>query len=208
MLSQILVTKLFIPNPRSDLVNRPRLLEQLDQGLQRKLTLISAPAGFGKTTLIADWAQRLQVSSTAESQSIARMAWISLDKDDNDPTRFVTYLISAIKQAGGIQDDLAENLLGMLQQPQPPPVKDLVTTIINEGATSSSRLIIVFDDYHVIEDPSVNEALSFLIEYLPPQLHLVLLTRDDPLLPLARLRGKRGNERISRHSFAVFKRRN
>ena len=184
MSSQILITKLFIPNPRSGLVNRPRLLELLDQGLQRKLTLISAPAGFGKTTLVADWAQRLQVSSTAESQSAARMAWISLDKDDNDPTRFLTYFINAIKQAGGIEDDLAERLLGMLQPTQPPPFKHVVTTIINERANSSSRLIIVFDDYHVIEDPIVNETLSFLIEYLPPQLHLVILTRDDPILPV------------------------
>ena len=133
--------------------------------------------------MVADWAQRLQLSDT-------RMAWISLDKDDNDPTRFLTYFIVAIRKVGGIHENLAENLLDMLRSPQTPPVKDIVTTIINEVAELSSRLIIVFDDYHLIEESFVNEALVFLIEYLPPQLHLVIVTRDDPHLPLARMRDK------------------
>lgn len=190
MLSPIVITKLFIPQPRPELVHRPRLLAQLNQGLTRKLTLISAPAGFGKTTLVADWAQRLQLSLSTESLSDTRMAWISLDKDDNDPTRFLTYFIASIKQAGGIHENLAENLLDMLQSPQRPPVKDIVKAIINEGAELLNRLVIVFDDYHLIEETFVNEALAFLIEYLPPQLHLVIVTRDDPYLPLARLRAK------------------
>jgi LuxR family maltose regulon positive regulatory protein len=183
MLSPIVITKLFIPQPRPELVHRPRLLAQLNKGLTRKLTLISAPAGFGKTTLVADWAHRSLLSDT-------RMAWISLDKDDNDPSLFLTYLIVAFKQVGGIDENLAERLLDMLQSPQSPPVKDVVTTIINAVAELSSRLIIVFDDYHLIEETFVNEALAFLIEHLPPQLHLVIVTRDDPYLPLARLRAK------------------
>jgi hypothetical protein len=183
MLSPIVITKLFIPQPRPELVHRPRLLAQLNKGLTRKLTLISAPAGFGKTTLVADWAHRSLLSDT-------RMAWISLDKDDNDPSLFLTYLIVAFKQVGCIDENLAERLLDMLQSPQSPPVKDVVTTIINAVAELSSRLIIVFDDYHLIEETFVNEALAFLIEHLPPQLHLVIVTRDDPYLPLARLRAK------------------
>ncbi len=183
MLSPIVITKLFIPQPRPELIHRPRLLTQLNQGLTRKLTLISAPAGFGKTTLVADWAHRSLLSDT-------RMAWISLDKDDNDPSLFLRYLLIAIKQVGGIHQNLAESLEDMLQSPQSPPVKDVVTTIINAVAESSNRLIIVFDDYHLIEETSVNEALAFLIEHLPPQLHLVIVTRDDPYLPLARLRAK------------------
>ena len=183
MLSPIVITKLFIPQPRSELVHRPRLLEQLNQGLTRKLTLISAPAGFGKTTLVADWAQRLQLSDT-------KMAWISLDEDDNDSSLFLTYLIVAIKQVGVIDENLAESLLDMLQSSQRPPVKDIVKAIINEGAELLNRLVIVFDDYHLIEETFINEALAFLIEYLPPQLHLVIVTRDDPYLPLARLRAK------------------
>lgn len=183
MFSPIVITKLFIPQPRPELVHRPRLLAQLNQGLTRKLTLISAPAGFGKTTLVADWAHRSLLSDT-------RMAWISLDKDDNDTNLFLTYLMVAIKQVGGIHENLAVSLEDMLQSPQSPPVKDVVTTIINAVAELSSRLIIVFDDYHLIEETLVNEALAFLIEHLPPQLHLVIVTRDDPYLPLARLRAK------------------
>ena len=183
MFSPIVITKLFIPQPRPELVHRPRLLAQLNQGLTRKLTLISAPAGFGKTTLVADWAHRALLSDT-------RMAWISLDKDDNDTNLFLTYLMVAIKQVGGIHENLAVSLEDMLQSPQSPPVKDVVTTIINAVAELSSRLIIVFDDYHLIEETLVNEALAFLIEHLPPQLHLVIVTRDDPYLPLARLRAK------------------
>jgi LuxR family maltose regulon positive regulatory protein len=103
---------------------------------------------------------------------------------------FLRYLIFSIKQIGGIDENLAESLVDMLQSPQSPPVKDVVTTIINAVAELSSRLIIVFDDYHLIEETSINEALPFLIEHLPPQLHVVIVTRDDPYHPLARLRAK------------------
>ena len=179
---------LFIPQPRSERVHRQRLFAQLNQVLTRKLTLISAPAGFGEATLVAEWVHRIQLSLSTASLSDTRMAWISLDKDDNDPTRLLTYFIAAIKQAGGIHDNLAESLLDMLQSLQRPHVKDVVPAIINEGAELLNRLINIFDDYHLIEETFVNESLAFLIEYLPPQVHLVIVTRGDPYLPLARLR--------------------
>jgi LuxR family maltose regulon positive regulatory protein len=181
MTSPILVTKLFIPATRPKLVSRPRLIEQLDGGLYRKLILVSAPAGFGKTTLVTEWLQTLRENPATY------IAWLSLDEGDNDPTRFLTYLIAALNRIDAL-DSLGDGSLTMLGSPQPLALDVVLTPLINEIATTPGQLILVLDDYHIIENQAVNAALNFLLENLPPHVHLVMTTREDPLLPLSRLR--------------------
>ena len=181
----ILTTKLYMPPPRPDVVRRPNLIERFNQGLrqnpgfERKLTLISAPAGFGKTNLVSEWA-------VGCSQPVA---WLSLDAGDNDPTRFLAYLVAALQT---IMPKIGEGILGILQalQSQTPPIELMLTNLLNELAAFSDNFILVLDDYHVIETPSLNQALVFLIDHLPPQLHLVIATREDPPFPLARWRAR------------------
>jgi LuxR family maltose regulon positive regulatory protein len=175
MSAPILATKLYIPPPRANIILRPRLLQRLDDGLSRKLTLISAAAGFGKTTLISNWLASCQLP----------VAWLSLDDGDNDPTIFLTYLVSALQT---IVVDMGAGALKMLQSHQPPPIDALLTSLINEITTIPDNFILVLDDYHVIDSLPVNEALTFLIEHQPPQMHLLIATREDPPLPLSRLR--------------------
>ncbi len=179
MPAPILAAKLFIPPPRSKIVLRPRLVERLNGGLSagRKLTLISAPAGFGKTTLAGEW-----VAGCGRPA-----AWLSLDEGDNDPIRFLIYLVSALQT---INADMGEGVLTSLQSPQPPPVESILTALLNEIAAVPHNFILVLDDYHVIDAKPVDEALAFLLEHLPPQMHLVITTREDPHLPLARLRAR------------------
>ncbi len=179
----LLQTKLFIPTPRSapaskrsaSLVARPRLLERLNQGLPGKVTLISAPAGFGKTTLLSDWLAQLNLAA----------AWLSLDQDDNDLARFLSYLIAAVQT---IQPDLGTQVLALLQSSPLPATHTLLTLLINDLTARSEQVILVLDDYHTIETESIDQALSFLLEHLPPRMHLVLSSRSDPNLSLARLR--------------------
>jgi LuxR family transcriptional regulator, maltose regulon positive regulatory protein len=177
---QLLSTKLFVPPPRPTLVARPRLLARLDQGLALPLTLISAPPGFGKTTLISEW----RASNAGRDYPLA---CLSLETDDNDPIRFLTYLVAAL---GTLEPDLAESALGTLQSPQPPPLQAFLTGLINDLGKISHPFALVLDDYHVISAQEVHEALRFLLEHLPQQMHLVLLSRSDPPLPLARLRAR------------------
>ena len=141
------------------------------------LTLISAPAGFGKTTLVSEWVAGCE----------RPVAWLSLDEGDNDPTRFLTYLIAALQT---IAANIGKGVLGMLQSPQPPPTELILTTLLNEITTIPDSFILVLDDYHVIDSKPVDQALTFLLEHLPPQMHLVIATREDPHLPLARLRAR------------------
>jgi len=188
MSTPLLTTKLFIPPTRPELVPRPRLIERLDEGLHRKLTLISAPAGFGKTTLVSEWVGNLRKCDEEESQIINRIAWLSLDEGDNDPARFLTYFITALNRVAGIEATIGEGALGMLQSPQPPPAKAILTSLINQVAAITTKIILVLDDYHKIEAQPIYDALSFLLENLPPQMHLVIATREDPHLPLSRLR--------------------
>lgn len=190
MAAPTLVTKLFIPPARTDIVSRPRLLERLNARLGRKLTLISAPAGFGKTTLVSEWVNSIQSIPSPQKQVDYKIAWLSLDENDNDPTRFLAYFVSALVQAQGIDAEVGEGVSEMLQGTQTPPAKEILTVLINKIATLRAKLIIVMDDYHLIESAHVNDALAFLIEYLPPQIHLVLATREDPHLPLARFRAR------------------
>ncbi len=188
METSLLQTKLYIPPPRPELVPRPRLIERLNAGLDRKLTLISAPAGFGKTTLVSEWV----------TDSNRPVAWISLDEGDNDPTCFLAYFIAALQtlalsadrtsEVEGVEADIGKGALSALQSPQPPPTEAVLTLLINEVAAIPDRIVLVLDDYHLIETQAIHNALTFLLEHLPPQMHLVIATRDDPQLPLSRLR--------------------
>jgi LuxR family maltose regulon positive regulatory protein len=177
MSTPVLATKLYVPSPRPKVVLRPRLIERLNEGLHRKLTLISAPAGFGKTTLLGEWSASCQRPA----------AWLSLDKGDNDPTRFLAYLITALQT---IAANIGVGVLGALQSPQPPPTESILTALLNEINTVEDDFVLVLDDYHVINAREVDDALTFLIEHLPPRMHLVIATREDPHLPLARLRAR------------------
>jgi len=177
MSASLLTTKLYIPPPRPTAVNRPRLLARLHAGLHGRLTLVSAPAGFGKTTLVGAW-----VAGCGRP-----VAWLSLDTGDNDPTRFLTYLTAALQR---VAPDLGAGVLTALRSPQPLPLEALLTALVNEVAALPTPSLLVLDDYHIIESAAVGEALAFLVEHLPPSLHLVIATREDPPLPLARLRAR------------------
>jgi LuxR family maltose regulon positive regulatory protein len=177
MAAPVLVTKLFLPRPRPGVVPRPRLIERLNAGLHRTLTLIAAPAGFGKTTLVGAW-----VAGCGRAT-----AWLSLDEGDNDLPRFLLHLVAAIRTVAAGSGDA---VLAALQSPQPPPTEALLTALLNEVARAPDGFILVLDDYHLIDAEPVDRALVFLLEHLPPQLHLVIATREDPQLPLARWRAR------------------
>ena len=177
MPTPILATKLYIPGLRPELVSRPRLLARLNEGLHRKLTLISAPAGFGKTTLLSEWL----------AGGPRPAAWLSLDAGDHDPASFLTYLVAALQT---IAPTLGKGVLVMLQSPQPPPPEAMLTALLNDLTTLPDQVVLVLDDYHVLDAQAIDQALGYLLEHLPPHLHLVIATREDPSLPLARLRAR------------------
>src|SRR4028119_1595383 len=177
MSTPILATKLYAPPPRPRVVLRPRLIERLDEGLHRKLTLVSAPAGFGKTTLLGGWLAGCQRPA----------AWLSLDEGDNDPTRFLAYLVAAFQT---IAPNVGEGVLGALRSPQPPPTESILTALLNEIDTVEDDFVLVLDDYHAIDARAVDDVLAFLLEHLPPRMRLIIATREDPQLPLARLRAR------------------
>ena len=158
--------------------------------MAHKLTLVSAPAGFGKTTLVSEWLDHLRLNVAKESQTKYRISWLSLDEGDNNPQRFLTYFITALNRTEGIKAAVGEGALGMLQSPQAPPTEGVLTTLINDVVSISDRILLVLDDYHVIASSQVDDAMTFLLENLPPHIHLVIVTRDDPRLPLARLRAR------------------
>ncbi|MFC2023777.1 LuxR C-terminal-related transcriptional regulator [Chloroflexota bacterium] len=176
--SPVLTTKLYIPQVRPELVPRPRLIERLNERMSRKLTLVSAPAGFGKTTLLAEWVAGCE----------RPVAWVSLDKDDNDPARFWAHLIAALQT---IHAGVGDAALAPLQSPRPPSIETLLTGLINELTQVPKPFALVLDDLQVIAAPQVHEALTFLLDHLPPQMHLALSTRADPPWPLARRRARR-----------------
>jgi ATP/maltotriose-dependent transcriptional regulator MalT len=185
---ELLATKLFIPTIRPELVSRPRLIEQLNNGLHCRVILISAPAGFGKTTLVGDWVGNLNKDHEKESRADCRIAWLSLDESDNDLTRFLTYFIAALNQIKGIEATFGKGAINMLRSPQLPPIETILTSLINEIAAIPDKIIFILDDYHLIDAQPVHDAISFLLENIPLQMHLVIATREDPLLPLSRLR--------------------
>ena len=159
------------------MVPRPHLIKQLDDGLDCNLALVSAPAGFGKTTLVSTWARGCD----------RPVAWLSLDDGDNDPTRFLSYVVAALRT---ISPNLGESTLLALRSPQPPPTETLVADVLNEIADEAEGFVLVLDDYHVIDSRPVELAVAFLLEHLPPQMHLLIASREDPQLPLARLRAR------------------
>src|SRR5229473_493729 len=177
MSTPILATKLYIPPPRPHVVSRPRLLERLNEGLHRKLILISAPAGFGKTTLVSQWL----------AGGARPAAWLSLDEGENDPARFLTYLVAALQTLAAT---IGAGVVSALHSPQPPPPASILTALLNDLTTISDQFVLVLDDYHLLDAKAVDQALTYLVEHLPPQMHLVIVTREDPQLPLARLRAQ------------------
>jgi LuxR family transcriptional regulator, maltose regulon positive regulatory protein len=179
----LLETKLYVPRSRRGLVPRPRLSERLDRGTASKLTLVSAPAGFGKTTLLTDWL----AAAPARPAGARLVAWLSLDRADNDPASFWTYVIAALRTvAAGV----GERALAFLQAPQPPPIETVLTALLNDLGATASEIVLVLDDYHVIDAGDVQEGMAFLLDHLPPWLHLVIASRADPALPLARWRAR------------------
>jgi len=177
MPTPILATKLYRPPLRPHVVSRPHLLGRLNAGLHGKLALISAPAGFGKTTLVSQWLAGCG----------RQAAWLSLDSEENDLARFLTYLIAALQT---LEATIGAGVLGALNSPQPPPLDSIVTTLLNDITTISDEFILVLDDYHLLDSQAVDQALTSLVKHLPSQMRLVILTREDPQLPLARLRAR------------------
>jgi LuxR family transcriptional regulator, maltose regulon positive regulatory protein len=182
----VLATKLFAPARRPQLVARPRVAERLDTTLDagHRLTLVSAPAGFGKTTLLSDWLTDLD-----QRQKHTRVGWLSLDDGDNDMTRFVVHLVAALQRAG-LDIDAA-----VLESLSSAPATAALTPLVNDLSRAGEhqpgqQWIVVLDDYHAIEASEVHEAVTFLLDRLPDHLHLVMATRSDPPLPLARLRSR------------------
>ena len=175
----LLMTKLFVPGVRRDLVVRPRVVQRLEAGLGGKLTLVSAPPGFGKTSLISNWC-------VASRENIS-IAWLSLDERDNDPHRFLTYVTEALHLANSAIDGDARMVLRTTPNVQP---EIIVTRLINSIGQLAERIVLVLDDYHVIENPAIHEAMDYLIARQPPQLHIILTGRAAPPLSLARLRGR------------------
>ena len=179
MTAPLLTTKLYIPPLHPNLVLRPHLIDRLDEGLRQghRLTLISAPAGFGKTTLLSEW-----VGSQDRP-----IAWVSLDEGENDRARFLSYLVAALQT---IEANIGQDALDMLLVPQPPPMEALLTALLNQINAMSSDFVLVLDDYHLITAQPIHDALTFLLDHLPSNMHLAIATRADPPLPIARLRGR------------------
>ncbi|HEV3483875.1 MAG TPA: hypothetical protein VG106_00600, partial [Vicinamibacterales bacterium] len=176
----LLETKLYVPRSRSGLVPRPRLFQALRHGAAQKLTLVVAPAGFGKTTLLASW---LAESSGGENA----VGWVSLDPSDNEPALFWAYVIRALQK---VHPAVGTEALALLRSTRPPAIETVLTTLINEIDAIDADFTVVLDDYHVIDAAPVHSALTFLLDHLPRRMHLAVATRSDPPLPLPRLRAR------------------
>lgn len=178
--SPVLETKLYVPRLRRGTVVRPRLLERLSRGAESKLTLVSAPAGFGKSTLVAEWLR----SAAADGPPAA---WLSLDPAESQPEPFWTYLIAALQT---VAPRVGSSALALLRSPQAPPIEAVLATLLNDLGALPGDVVLVLDDYHVVETHDVHAGMTYLLEHLPPQAHVVVITRADPPLPLARLRAR------------------
>jgi LuxR family maltose regulon positive regulatory protein len=178
--STLVDTKLYTPKPRHGLVPRPQLTERLDRGAASKLTLLSAPAGFGKTTLLAEWL----ADSTSSERSVG---WLSLEEADDEPTRFWTYLINALQRAA---PGVGAHALSLLDAAQPPAITDILATVLNELGAVPHDVVVVLDDYQAVPAPEIQAGMTYLLEHLPAKAHLVIATRADPALPLARMRAR------------------
>ena len=173
----ILLSKLYVPKIRTELVTRPRLLDKLNEGLSGKLTIVSSPAGFGKTTLLSQW-----VKSTT-----LPVGWVSLDEGDNDLTLFLAYLVAALQQ---VYDGVDDTAISLLRSPQPGVVNAALVVLLNQIERFPDKFLLVLDDYHLIDSKKVHQAMDFIISHLPIHMHLILVTRADPPLHLARYRGQ------------------
>jgi LuxR family maltose regulon positive regulatory protein len=176
-MEQLLSTKLYLPSTRPEFVPRPHLIERLNDGLHRKLTLISASAGFGKTSLVADWCRQAEHSIT----------WLSLDQNDNDPVRFFNYLIAALQK---LNPKICHAALTILDSPNPFNPEPLLVNLINEINENLGPFFLILEDYHAIETAEIHQAVSFLLDHAPAHMHMTILTRSEPPLPIARLRGQ------------------
>lgn len=177
MPAQFLSTKIYIPSARQNLVTRPHLAQKLNAGLHCKAMLISAPAGYGKTTLLSEWVGHNHIPA----------AWVSLDKNDNDLGRFLAYLIASLRS---IDIDLDEQIISLIQSPQGNQIENILIPIINQIANSQKNFVLVLDDYHLIQSQDIHQALKFFLDHSPPSMHFAIITRADPPLPLARLRAR------------------
>src|SRR5215218_5241218 len=183
MAGPLLETKFHIPRRGRGLVPRRRLIEGLTRRAESALTLVSAPAGFGKTTLLTEWLAEWLAAAPAGERCAA---WLSLDPRDNDPALFWRYLVTALDAA---TPGVGTNALGLLQSSQP-PTEAVLATLLNDLNAVENDVVLVLDDFHLMEAPEVQDGMVFLLEHLPPRVHLVLAARADPALPLARLRGR------------------
>ena len=184
MPAPLLQTKFFVPRSHRGLVPRPRLTERLDRGAASTLMIVSAPAGFGKTTLLAEWLAARSASPNCEGVA----AWLSLDPADNDPATFWTYVVAALQT---VAPGVGEDTLTLLHAPQPPPIESVLTTLLNDLGALASDIVLVLDDYHVIDAHEVQDGMVFLLDHLPPQLHLVIAGRADPSAAAAPAAGPR-----------------
>ena len=185
----LLTTKLHIPPLRPNLVPRPHLIEGLNEGLRldRQLTLVSAPAGFGKTTLLSEWFAALRLDRHRGQPIENRTAWLSLDQEDNEPARFWVYFVAALRT---VDAELGRSAQQMLQAPQALSAQLVLTGLLNDIAALPYRIMLVLDDFHLISEETILEGLAFLLDHQPQQLHLVLATRADPALPIVQLRAR------------------
>lgn len=204
----LLATKLYARPTRTNLVVRPRINKLLDAGLSANLILVSAPAGFGKTTLLAEWLgttdiaggrkdSRTPIASVSALTSLSSPstlnartlphAWLSLDTADNDPVRFWAYVILSLQ---AIRDDLGETVLTQLRSPQPPPVQEILPSLLGELGSFQDHGILVLEDYHVITSAAIHSSLAYFLENIPPTLHLIISARSDPPIPIAKLRSR------------------
>ena len=173
----MLLTKLHIPPAGNNIVHRSELYEKLNTGLSRKLILISAPAGFGKTTLLSDWINQNKIPA----------AWFSLDNGDNDPVDFLSYIISGIQS---IHTEFGQSALKLLNSPNKPSVESIAGLLINEILNINQDFLLVLDDFHLISNNEILKLVTFLLEHIPGNIHIVILTRSDPALSISRLRSQ------------------
>jgi len=179
MSTPLLATKLYVPPPRPEMVSMPHLLRRLDEGLRlgHRLTLVSAPAGFGKTTLLSAWARSLQQP----------VSWLSLDEADDELHRFLTYLVAALQET---DDHIGPAMQELWEAPGRLPVDGLVIGLINSIAAAPAPVVLILDDYQAIGQPEIHQVVTFLLDHCPPQMHLVIASREDPPLPLSQLRAR------------------
>jgi LuxR family maltose regulon positive regulatory protein len=188
MPASILATKLYLPPHREGIVARPQLTSRLTEGVSSKMTLVSAPAGYGKTTLVSEWLHELH--DPAGEQNGIGIAWLSLDEEDDDPVRFLVHVVAALRRAVDSGSSIGDESLAMLQTFKGESTEAILTSLINDLADIDTQIVLILEDYHVVDSSAVDRIVSFLVEHMPPLLHLVVTTRTDPSLPLSRMRAR------------------